>query len=109
MFKKYSISGVSNPIWQIVEPVILKTWADGMRKASYPQLYLIHFMALLLSAIMFLGGFLLTEFWLLFPWLLPKMEILMLNYHQYLLGISSLLMAGVGFILFGNKSNPSWL
>jgi hypothetical protein len=59
MFKKYTIVGESNPIWQIVEPVILKIWADGMRKASYSQLYLIHFMALLLSTVMFLGGFIL--------------------------------------------------
>jgi hypothetical protein len=59
MFKKYSIAGVSNPIWQIVEPVILRTWADGMRNASYPKLYLIHFMALFLSTVMFLGGFVL--------------------------------------------------
>jgi len=56
MFKKYTIAGESNPIWQIVEPVILKTWADGIRKASYPRLYLIHFSALLLSTVMFLGG-----------------------------------------------------
>jgi len=59
MFKKYTIAGENNPIWQIVEPVILKIWADGMRKASYSQLYLIHFMALLLSTVMFLGGFVL--------------------------------------------------
>ena len=59
MFKKYTIAGESNPIWQLVEPVILKTWADGMCKASYPQLYIIHFMALLLSTAMFLGGFVL--------------------------------------------------
>lgn len=57
MFKKYTIAGESNPVWQIVEPVILKIWSEGMRKASYSQLYLIHFMALLLSTIMFLGGF----------------------------------------------------
>ena len=59
MFKKYTIAEESNPVWQIVEPVILKIWADGMCKASYPQLYLIHFMALLLASVMFLGGFLL--------------------------------------------------
>ncbi len=59
MFKKYTIAGENNPIWQIVEPLILKTWADGMRKASYPKLYLIHFIALLLSTVMFLGGFIL--------------------------------------------------
>lgn len=57
MFKKYSIAGEHNPVWQLVEPVILKIWADGMCKASYPQLYLIHFMALFLSTVMFLGGF----------------------------------------------------
>jgi hypothetical protein len=59
MFKKYAIAGESNPIWQIVEPVVLKIWADGMRKAAYSQLYLIHFMALLQSTVMFLGGFVL--------------------------------------------------
>ncbi|MBW1796214.1 MAG: hypothetical protein JRI94_11975 [Deltaproteobacteria bacterium] len=59
MFKKYTITGENNPIWWLVEPVILKTWAEGMCKASYPQLYLIHFMALLLSTVMFLGGFVL--------------------------------------------------
>ncbi len=59
MFKKYTIVGESNPIWQLVEPVILKIWSDGMCKASYSQLYLIHFMALLLSTVMFLGGFVL--------------------------------------------------
>lgn len=59
MFKKYSIAGVNNPIWQLVEPVILKTWAEGMYKASYPKLYIIHFMALLLALVTFLGGFVL--------------------------------------------------
>lgn len=59
MFKKYTIAGENNPIWQLVEPVILKTWAEGMCKASYPRLYQIHFMALLLSTVMFLGGFVL--------------------------------------------------
>ena len=59
MFKKYTIAEESNPVWQIVEPVILKIWADGMCKASYSHLYLIHFMALLLASFMFLGGFLL--------------------------------------------------
>jgi hypothetical protein len=59
MFKKYTIAGESNPIWQIVEPVILKIWADGMSKASYFQLYLIHFMALLLSTVVFFGSFVL--------------------------------------------------
>ena len=59
MFKKYTIAGENNPIWQLVEPVILKIWADGMCKASYSQLYLIHFMALLLSTVVFLGGFVL--------------------------------------------------
>ena len=62
MFKKYTIVGENNPLWQLVEPVILKMWADGMRKASYPKLYLIHFMALLLSTAMFLGGFVLRIF-----------------------------------------------
>ena len=59
MFKKYTIAGENNPIWQLAEPVILKTWAEGMTKASYPELYLIHFMALLISTGMFLGGFIL--------------------------------------------------
>jgi hypothetical protein len=59
MFKKYTIAGENNPIWQLAEPVILKTWADGMCKASYPQLYLIHLMALLVSTGIFLGGFVL--------------------------------------------------
>lgn len=62
MFKKYTISGESNPIWQIVEPVILKIWANGIRKASYSQLYLIHFIALLLSSVTFLGGLCLRVF-----------------------------------------------
>lgn len=59
MFKKYTIAGENNPIWQLAEPVILKTWAEGMSKASYAELYLIHFMALLISTGMFLGGFIL--------------------------------------------------
>jgi len=62
MIKKYTIAGESNPIWQLVEPVILKIWADGMCKASYSQLYLIHFMALLLSTVMFFGSFVLRLF-----------------------------------------------
>ncbi|MBW2324248.1 MAG: hypothetical protein JRF41_12170 [Deltaproteobacteria bacterium] len=57
MFKKYTIAGVNNPIWQLVEPVILKTWADGMCKASYPHLYQIHFVALLIATVDFLGRF----------------------------------------------------
>ena len=59
MFKKYTIAGENNPIWQLAEPVILKIWAEGMRKASYSELYLIHCMALLMSTIMFLGGLIL--------------------------------------------------
>jgi hypothetical protein len=59
MFKKYTIAGETNPVWQIVEPVILKTWAEGMRGASYSQLYLIHLMGLLVSTGMFLGGLIL--------------------------------------------------
>lgn len=56
MFKKYTIAGENNPVWQLAEPVILKTWAEGMCKASYSELYLIHCMALVMSTIMFLGG-----------------------------------------------------
>lgn len=59
MFKKYTIAGEANPVWQIVEPVILKTWADGMRGASYSQLYLIHIMGLLVSTGIFLGSLIL--------------------------------------------------
>lgn len=59
MFKRYTIAGEANPVWQIVEPVILKTWADGMRCASYSQLYLIHIMGLLVSTGMFLGSLIL--------------------------------------------------
>lgn len=59
MFKKYTIAGETNPVWQIAEPVILKIWAEGMRGASYPQLYFIHSMGLLVSTGMFLGGFIL--------------------------------------------------
>lgn len=63
--------------------------------------------AVKLGLSLFIGGFLLTEFWLLVPWLLPKVEFLMLNYNQFMLGISSLLMLGVAIILFGNKSHTS--
>lgn len=59
MFKKYTIAGETNPVWQIAEPVVLKVWAEGMRGASYPQLYLIHLMGLVVSTGMFLGGFIL--------------------------------------------------
>lgn len=59
MFKKYTIAGESNPMWQLAEPAILKTWAEGMAKASIPDLYLTHVMALFMSSIMFLGGFIL--------------------------------------------------
>lgn len=59
MFKKYTIAGVGNPVWQLAEPVILRIWAEGMCKASYSELYLIHCMALLMSTLMFLGGLIL--------------------------------------------------
>ena len=59
----------------MAEPIILKTWADGMRKASYSQLYLIHFMALLLSTGMFLGGLVLR--------LLVVASILLLGYALF--------------------------
>jgi len=59
MFKKYTIAGETNPVWLTVEPVILKTWADGMRNASFSQLYLVHFMGLLVGTGMFLVGFIL--------------------------------------------------
>jgi len=71
MFKKYTIAG-DNPIWAMAERVILKTWADGMLRASYPQLYLIHSTALLFSTGMFLGGFVLR--------LLAAASILFLGY-----------------------------
>ncbi len=75
MFKKYTIAGENNPLWQLVEPVILKIWADGMCRASYSRLYQIHCMALLLSTVMFLGGFVLR--------LLVVAAILLLGYAVF--------------------------
>ncbi|MBI2993010.1 MAG: hypothetical protein HYY48_02395 [Gammaproteobacteria bacterium] len=57
MFRKYTIAGESNPVWQLVEPAILKLWATGMLKASYPSLYLVHVMALLVASVTFALSF----------------------------------------------------
>jgi len=57
MFRKYSIAGEANPVWQIVEPAILKLWATGMLKSSYASLYLAHIMALLVATVMFAVSF----------------------------------------------------
>lgn len=57
MFRKYTIAGESNPVWQLVEPAILKLWATGMLKASYASLYLVHVMALLVATAMFALSF----------------------------------------------------
>ncbi len=43
----------------MVEPILFKIWAEGMLRASYSQLYTVHFMALLVNTGMFLGGFVL--------------------------------------------------
>lgn len=53
MFRKYTITVESNPVWQLVEPAILKLWATGMLKASYASLYLVHVMTLLVATAMF--------------------------------------------------------
>ncbi len=61
MHKKYNLAGANNPNWQIAEPAILKTWARGILQASHSKLYAIHFMALVLSTLAFLGGFVLRS------------------------------------------------
>lgn len=57
MFRKYTIVGEGNPVWQLVEPAILKLWATGMLKASYVSLYLVHVMVLLVATAMFVLSF----------------------------------------------------
>jgi hypothetical protein len=62
LFKKYTIAGENNPVWQVVEPLILNTWAKGMLQASTTTLFTVHFMMLIMGSVFFLTGFIVRLF-----------------------------------------------
>jgi hypothetical protein len=72
----YTIAGENNPYWVLVEPILLRIWADGIPKASSIDLHVVNGLSLVVSAVGFafgllvraaaVGGFLIVGF-LLFP------------------------------------------
>lgn len=76
MFEKYTIASENNPVWQMVEPLLFSTWAEGVQEATIPKLYAFHFVALMMGTVFFLVGFLgrlgiisivLMVFYIIFP------------------------------------------
>lgn len=51
--KRYTIAG-DNPVWQVVEPVLLRTWAQGMLKATSRDLFLCNASGLLMAQFFFI-------------------------------------------------------
>ncbi|MHB1358149.1 MAG: hypothetical protein ACYCWC_01045 [Rhodocyclaceae bacterium] len=51
--KRYTIAG-DNPVWQVVEPVLLRTWAQGMLKATSRALFLCNASGLLMAQFFFI-------------------------------------------------------
>lgn len=47
----------NDPLWLIVEPTLLKIWAEGIRKAPYLKLYTIHLLTLFFTIVQLLWGF----------------------------------------------------
>nr|WMC95681.1 hypothetical protein RAR13_20210 [Aminobacter aminovorans] len=73
---RYTLAGESNPYWVLVEPILLRIWADGIAKTSSLSLQLANGLSLTMHIILFaIGvilrlaavGALLLVMYLLFP------------------------------------------
>ncbi|OHV78491.1 hypothetical protein [Ensifer sp. LCM 4579] len=53
---RYTIAGESNPYWVLVEPILLRIWADGIAKTSSLSLQMANGLALIVNVIGFATG-----------------------------------------------------
>ncbi|RJT32636.1 hypothetical protein D3227_26855 [Mesorhizobium waimense] len=53
---RYTIAGESNPYWVLVEPILLRIWAEGIAKTSSLSLHMVNGVALITHVIFFAIG-----------------------------------------------------
>src|SRR5260370_814219 len=55
---RYTIAGENNPYWVLVEPILLRVWADGISKARSIDLHIVNGLSLIVSGVGFVFGLL---------------------------------------------------